>query len=113
MSQPTLQQKNDTIVNEHVCSLLLLLRYFAAYKTLMYVLIQFCCLQLRNILWECAFAKDVGQAPEEALAPYMEHPSVDPIVKARVPHPWDPEIFISRDLHIILEIVDWLSEQLN
>ena len=72
-----------------------------------------CCLQLSNILWECAFAKDVGQSPEQFLSLYMEHPSVDPTGKVRVTHPWDPETFISQDLHNILEKVDWLSEQLT
>ena len=67
--------------------------------------------QLRNFLWECAFAKDVGQSPEEALALYLEDPST---VKARVPHPWDPETFINQqDLCNILQRVDWLSDQLD
>lgn len=73
-----------------------------------------CCLQLSNILWESSFAKDIGQTPEEAISLYMEDPSVDPTVKTKVPDPWDPATFISqKDLHSILEKVDWLSKQLG
>ena len=71
-------------------------------------------LQLNSILWECAFAKDAGHTPEKALSLYMEHPSVDAKVLAMVPHPWEPETFISQDdLHSVLQKVDWLSQQLE
>ena len=62
----------------------------------------------------CSFANDIGQTPEEALSLYMEHPSLDPTLKTKMPDPSDSETFISQqDLHSILEKVDWLSEQLG
>ncbi|KAL5476108.1 hypothetical protein EMCRGX_G026014 [Ephydatia muelleri] len=71
-------------------------------------------LELNSILWECAFAKDAQQPPEEALSLYMEHPSVDDAVMAMVQHPWKPETLISQEnLHSVLQKVDWLSGQLE
>eukprot|EP00731_Ephydatia_muelleri_P033572 Em0032g34a len=68
-------------------------------------------LELSSIRWVCSFANDIGQTPEEALSLYMEHPSLDPTLKTKMPDPSDSETFISQqDLHSILEKVDWLSE---
>ena len=68
--------------------------------------------QVHNCAWECAFGRDVGFSPENALALHMDHPTLQPEIAGAVPHPWQPDSIL-KDFHDFWENLDSLSEMLQ
>jgi len=68
--------------------------------------------KFHNIAWECAFGRDAGLSPEQALALHMEHPTIEPSVDRAIPHPWQPE-HILEDFKEVWEHLDTLNKTLE
>ena len=67
--------------------------------------------QFHSCAWECAFGRDVGFSPENALALHLEHPTVEPEIAGAVPHPWKPDDILE-DFQEFWDNMDSLNEML-
>ena len=76
------------------------------------LLYSFLFFKFHSIAWECAFGRDAGFSPEQALALHMEHPTIEPSVGGAIPHPWQPE-HILEDFEKVWEQLDALNEILG
>ena len=68
--------------------------------------------QLHNLPWECAFGRDAGFSPSQALGLHVEQGAADVRQFDTIPHPWEAASVL-RDFDLFWAHLETLTAQLD